>query len=365
LSRAGDDAGLHSPLRREGGAPLTPIHAAREQNLMSSILESFASQFGPDIVGKLGSALGADAGAVSKGLGAIGPLLLNGMSGMAGTPGGADNLLKALPQGGGGLLSSLLGNLFGGGGASAMTGGGGMLQSLLGPGINAVSASISRAVGFNVAPLLSMAAPAVMGVVSKMVQDKGLTAADIGPALAAQKQAFFDNPANAESAALVRSALAAGDKAAAQIQGYGADWSRVQSAPAAALMMVATADLSGPVGSIKEVQAASKAMAEVARRADPASLIGAAFGSGIDTDMLKQVRELAPSKDRLIDIVKAGAAAVATQDPGQIAAYKAAILSVAQATAEAAKDGGFLGIGGTLVSADEQAALDRLKAALA
>jgi hypothetical protein len=363
LSRAGNDADLQSPPRCAGGALPPSIHTAREQNLMSSILESFASQFGPDIVGKLGSALGADAGAVNKGLGAIGPLLLNGLSGMASTPGGADSLLKALPQGGGGLLSSLMGNLFGGGGASAP--GGGMLQSLMGPGVNAVSASISRAVGFNVAPLLGMAVPAVMGVVSKMVQDKGLTAADIGPALTAQKQAFFDNPANAESAALVRSALAAGDKAAAQIQGYDADWSRVQSAPAAALMMVATADLSGPLGSIKEVQAASKAMADAARQVDAGSLIGAAFGGGIDTDMIKQVRELAPSKDKLVDIVKAGAAAVAARDPAQAAAYKAAILSVAQSAAEAAKDGGFLGIGGKLISDDEQAALDQLKAALA
>jgi hypothetical protein len=37
------------------------------------------------------------------------------------------------------------------------------------------------------------------------------------------------------------------------------------------------------------------------------------------------------------------------------------ILSVAQAAAEASKEGGFLGIGGTLVSSDEQAALDRLR----
>jgi hypothetical protein len=329
---------------------------------MSSILESIASQFGPDIVGKLGSALGADAGAVSKGLGVIGPLLLNGMSGMAGTPAGAGSLLKALPQtGGSGLLSGLLGNLFGGGASAS---GGVMMESLLGPGINAVSASISRAVGFNVAPLLSLAVPAALGAVSKLVQDKGLGAADIGPALAEQKQAFFDNPANAESAAMVRSALAAGDKAAAQIQGYGADWAKVQAAPAAALMMVATADLSGPLGSIKEVQAASKAMGDATRSADPVSLIGAAFGSGIDTDMLKQVRELAPTKDKLVDIVKAGAAAVAAKDPAQAAAYRTAILAVAQAAAEAAKEGGFLGIGGTLVSKDEQAALGQLKAAL-
>jgi hypothetical protein len=331
---------------------------------MASILESIASQFGPDIVGKLGSALGTDAGAVNKGLGALGPLLLNGMSGLASTPSGADQLMKALPQGGGGLLSGLLGSVFSGGGTSALGGGGGLLQSLLGPGINAVSASLSRAVGFNVAPLLSLAAPAALGAVAKLVKDRGLNASSIGPALAAEKQAFFDDPAQAESAALVKAALSAGDKAATHIHGYGAEWSRVQAAPAAALMLVATSDLSGPVGSIKEVQAAAKALSDAARQVDPSSVIGAAFGSGIDTDMMKQVRELAPTKDKLIDIVKAGAASVASKDPTQAAAYKSAILAVAQAAAEASKEGGFLGIGGTLVSKDEQAALDQLRSAL-
>jgi hypothetical protein len=329
---------------------------------MASILESIASQFGPDVVGKLGSALGTDAGTVNKGVGALGPLLLNGMSSMAGTSAGADQLMKALPQGGGSLLSGLLSSVFSGGGAAAP--GGGLLSSLLGPGINAVSASVSRALGFNVAPLLSLAAPAALGAVAKMVKDKGLSAANIGPALAAERQAFFDNPANAESAALVRGALAAGDKAATQIHGYGAEWSRVQASPAAALMLVATSDLSGPVGSIKEVQAATKALADAARKADPASVIGAAFGSGIDTEMMRQVRELAPSKDKLIEIVRAGAASVARKDPAQAAAYKSAILAVAQAAAEASKEGGFLGIGGTLVSKDEQAALDQLKSVL-
>jgi hypothetical protein len=330
---------------------------------MSSILESISSQFGPDIVGKLGSALGADAGVVNKGLGALGPLLLNGMSGLASTPSGAEQLMKALPQGGGSLLSGLLGSVFSGGGAAAP--GGGLLQSLLGPGLNAVSASLSRALGFNVAPLLSLAAPAALGAVAKMVKDKGLNAASLGPALAAEKQAFFDDPAQAESAALVKSALAAGDKAATHIHGYGAEWSRVQAAPAAALMLVATSDLSGPVGSIKEVQAAAKALSDAARQADPASVIGAAFGAGIDTEMMKTVRELAPTKDKLLDIVKAGCASVAGKDPAQAAAYKSAILAVAQAAAEASKEGGFLGFGGTQVSKDEQAALDQLRTALA
>jgi len=37
---------------------------------------------------------------------------------------------------------------------------------------------------------------------------------------------------------------------------------------------------------------------------------------------------------------------------------------VARAAAEASKEGGFLGIGGTLVSKEEQSALDAIEAAL-
>ena len=94
-------------------------------------------------------------------------------------------------------------------------------------------------------------------------------------------------------------------------------------------------------------------------------MLAAALGSGLDVGGLKQLRELAPDKDKLLALVKAAAQTVATRSPGEAAAYKATVLKVAQATAEAAKDGGFLGIGGKLISEDEQGALDALKAALA
>ena len=64
-------------------------------------------------------------------------------------------------------------------------------------------------------------------------------------------------------------------------------------------------------------------------------------------------------------MIKAGTAAVAAKSPAEARAYRDTILAVATAAAEAAKEGGFLGIGGTLVSEDEQTALNTIKAALA
>src|SRR5688572_17801811 len=123
---------------------------------MPSILESLASTFTPNVAGDIGRALGADGAAVSKGLGAVGPLLLNSMAKQAAVPCGAESLIKLLPEGSGGLLGNLgalLGGLTGGaaGGANPVT-------SLLGPGANAIGGALSRALGFNVTPLLSVAA---------------------------------------------------------------------------------------------------------------------------------------------------------------------------------------------------------------
>ena len=50
--------------------------------------------------------------------------------------------------------------------------------------------------------------------------------------------------------------------------------------------------------------------------------------------------------------------------PEELAAYKQMIAKVAEDTANAAKEGGFLGFGGERVSAGEQAFVDQVKAAL-
>ena len=63
-------------------------------------------------------------------------------------------------------------------------------------------------------------------------------------------------------------------------------------------------------------------------------------------------------------MITEGTAAFASRSPAEVQAYKDTIRAVAKATAEASKEGGFLGIGGKRVSADEQTALDRIDSAL-
>jgi hypothetical protein len=291
---------------------------------------------------------------------------MGGLTKMASTPTGAESLLKMLPQDTGGLmggfgsLTSLISNLFSGGPT-----GNSMLSSLLGPGVNAIGASLTKALGFNVTPLLGMAAPALMGLVSKAVQADKLDSTGLADMLKRETAQFTGDPANGATMKLVNEALAAGDKAATAIGSYGAEWSKVAAAPVAALMAVSSSDLDGPFDTMKEVKAAQAALLEATKAAPAGSILSAAFGGGLTQDALKSIRAMAKDRDALTRLIADATAAVKQRSPGELEAFKATIRSIGKATAEAAKEGGIFGIGGTLVSDDEKTALAQIEAAMA
>jgi len=334
---------------------------------MASLFESFSSAINPEIVSALGKALGTDTSAINQGLSAAAPLLMGSMSQMASSPSGAESLLKMLPQDSGGLLggfgnlTSLISNLFSGSGPT----GNSMLSSLFGPSLNAIGGSLTKALGFNVMPLLGMAAPALMGLISKKVQTDKLDAGGLAEVLKRETEQFTTNPAHAATMKLVKEARAAGDKAATVIASYGADWTNVAAAPVAALLAVSSSDLDGPFDTMKEIKAAQAALLDAAKTAPAGSALSAAFGGGLTQDALKSVRDMAKDRDSLTRLIADATAAVKQRSPGELDAFKTAIRSIGKATAEAAKEGGFLGIGGTLVSDDEKAALAKIEAAMA
>jgi len=332
---------------------------------MASLFESLSSAINPEIVAALGKVLGADTSAINQGLSAAAPLLMGRMTKMASTPSGAESLLKMLPEdtgtfGGFGSLTSLISNLFSGGPT-----GNSMLSSLLGPGLNATGGSLTKALGFNVMPLLGLAAPALMGLVSKAVQTDKLDGNGLAELLKRETTQFAANPANAATMKLVNEATAAGEKAATVIGSYGADWNKVAAAPVAALLAVSSSDLDGPFDTMKEVKAAQAALLEATKTAPAGSVLAAAFGGGLTESALKSVREMAKDRDALTRLIADATAAVKQHSPSELDAFKATIRSIGKVTAEAAKEGGFLGIGGTLVSNDEKAALAKIEAAMA
>jgi hypothetical protein len=66
----------------------------------------------------------------------------------------------------------------------------------------------------------------------------------------------------------------------------------------------------------------------------------------------------------MIDTIMADVAIVEQKAPAEVDAYKSWLMAIAVQVANASKEGGFLGFGGTRVSGGEQAALERLATTL-
>lgn len=155
---------------------------------MTSILDEVRHQLGPDKIQQLSGALGADPAATSSAISLALPALLGGLSRNAAQPQGAaalDNALNAhdgsildnlgsMLGGGGGGLGGMLGGAGGNGGI-----GGAILGHIFGGRRSTVEQGVGKASGLDsaqVAQLMAMLAPIVMGVLGRMKQSKGLDA---------------------------------------------------------------------------------------------------------------------------------------------------------------------------------------------
>jgi hypothetical protein len=323
---------------------------------MATLLESLGQTLTPDALAGIGKLMGLDTDKVSRGMGLAGSAVTGAMASQAATPQGLDGLLKMLPTDGGAGLGDVLGMLRGGG-ASNDT-----LSNLFGPGLGAIGSSLDRAVGFKVSPLLGMAAPVVMGLVSKAMTERKLEPSALPGMLQSEQKTFMDK--GGDSARLVQTAMDAGDQAAALKRRFAPDqWMQVRLGPLAAAQMVMKASISGPVGIVKEIGAVGEAIAAAKQNAAPTSLLNVAFDVEPSLDEARAMgKDL--SKSSALDALKAAASLVSRHSPGDATAYASLLTTVAQKVAEASKEGGFLGIGGTRVSDEERAAIDQIKAAL-
>ena len=143
------------------------------------------------------------------------------------------------------------------------------------------------------------------------------------------------------------------------------EWKAISGAPAAAGLFITLADANGPVGIAKEALAVRNAIVDAARDDAPEiikALAETAKSGGGERPELPEVPKGDTAKVRvaLIRTIKTAVDAVERKSPGEVDAYRTWLASVAKKVAQAAKEGGFLGIGGTLVSGDEQEALDQL-----
>jgi hypothetical protein len=148
---------------------------------MTSILDAVRQQLGPDTIQQMSGAIGADPSATSNAVSLAIPALLGGLSQNAAQPQGAAALDNALNQHDGSILDNLGGLLGGGGGGGGALGGigGAILGHVFGNRRGSVEQGVGRASGLDgaqVAQLMAMLAPIVMGVLGRMKQSKGLDA---------------------------------------------------------------------------------------------------------------------------------------------------------------------------------------------
>lgn len=142
----------------------------------TNVLDTLRQHLGPETIQQLSGALGTDPGATANAVSAALPLLLGGLAQNASNPQGAAALDQALGDHDGSILGNL-GGLLGGGGAGGI--GGKILSHILGGRRSDAEQGVARASGLDaqqVARLLMMLAPIVMGVLGKMRQQGGVDA---------------------------------------------------------------------------------------------------------------------------------------------------------------------------------------------
>jgi OmpA-OmpF porin, OOP family len=145
-----------------------------------------------ELVSKASSALGESEGGISKILSAAVPSLIGSIADKASSHGGAEAVAKMASEShNSGILGSL-GNFFGGDDSSSslLSGGAGIISSLLGGKGNMLTSLISNFAGTKsgtVGTILSMAAPAILGMIGKHTSDNNVPTSGLASLLGGQK----------------------------------------------------------------------------------------------------------------------------------------------------------------------------------
>jgi hypothetical protein len=343
------------------------LRSNRKEKKMASLLDSVRQLMTSDMVGTIGKSLGVDTSMVQRGLDVAGPLLQSGLANRSQTSAGLDGIMGMLPKDGGASLLGSLGNLagmLGKGGLLGSVASSGLLSGIFGSGTSAIGKTLSDRFGFSATPLLGLAASALLGQLAKTAQDQKLTSGGIARML--QNEASnTQGKLKPEVQTVLNEALDAGKQAETLKQAFtDAEWTKVRLAPLAAVSYVMKSSPSGLVGRVKELTAAGDAMTTALKDVGPTSLLNVAFGNiGPSLESDPQVEE--KSRGDVLNLLKDAAAAVRAKAPKEASSFGKTLVVVATKVAEATKEGGFLGMGGALVSPEEQVALDEIKSAVA
>lgn len=139
------------------------------------------------------------------------------------------------------------------------------------------------------------------------------------------------------------------------------EWSTLVEAPVLAGMRVVTA---GRGGTIRESMAMGKIYAAARQQQGESELLDDLISSPPAMDP-KRVGSTGDVKGAAEERLREAVGVLeAKATPEEREAYKRFVVTLAEAVANAHKEGGFMGVGGTQVSEDEQKALDEISATL-
>ena len=147
------------------------------------------------------------------------------------------------------------------------------------------------------------------------------------------------------------------------------EWSRIVRAPFVAGMAISLADPGGPI------EAAKESMAMIRSATNPPSHEQLLTEVALDLQAQTQARQnplkgykptgtTAPGEQVLTELREVHGIVAARATPEETAAFGQWLIATAQAAADAAKEGGFLGFGAEQVSEREKAMLDQVRAAV-
>jgi hypothetical protein len=152
------------------------------------------------------------------------------------------------------------------------------------------------------------------------------------------------------------------------------EWTALRLAPTLVSAGMSAAEPSGLFSSIKEASAGMQAMLEAVKSGGSLELMAALAadrsipGMPDPKSLLGEgdrAQQMANFKQAVLERVRAaGALAGQKASPEEAMAYRQMIAGVAERTATASKEGGFLGFGGTRVSSAEQSFLAEVRSAL-
>ena len=164
--------------------------------MSSSLLDSLSQMVTPDLLGQAASALGENQGGISRGMGAVLPMLLGGVASRANDTNFASSLFKMVSDPGNdmgalGNVASLLSP--GASNSPLMALGGQLLSSLFGNNLGPVGNALASYAGVRpqaASSMLSMAAPMLLAVLGKAVKSGGLNMSSLVGLLTGQKSAI-------------------------------------------------------------------------------------------------------------------------------------------------------------------------------